>query len=47
MAPTGEIDEYTIVYIENNILYTGEGDGESPAQRPTSLDYDRPFDRVN
>ncbi|MBZ0334602.1 hypothetical protein [Marinobacter sp. AL4B] len=42
-----EIDEYTIVYIENNILYTGEGDGESPAQRPTSLDYDRPFDRVN
>ncbi|MFV8570255.1 hypothetical protein ACNQ6O_03500 [Marinobacter sp. SBS5] len=42
-----EIDEYTIVYINNNILFTAEGDGDSPAQRPTSLDYNRPFYRIN
>ncbi|WP_286811903.1 hypothetical protein, partial [Marinobacter sp. UBA2678] len=42
-----EIDEYNVVYINNNILYTGEGTTSSPDQRPTSLDYDRPFYRLN
>lgn len=42
-----EIDEYNVVYINNNILYTGEGTTSSPDQRPTSLDYNRPFYRLN
>lgn len=42
-----EIDDYTIFYIDNDTLYLGEGEADSPQQRPTSLDYDRPFYRVN
>lgn len=42
-----DINEYNIVYIDNNMLLTGEGEADSPEQRPTSLDYDRPFYRVN
>ncbi|MAA65553.1 MAG: hypothetical protein CL581_12330 [Alteromonadaceae bacterium] len=42
-----DIDEYNVIYIQGDILYTGEGEADSPQQRPTSLDYNRPFDRVN
>lgn len=42
-----DIKEYDIVYIDNDTLYAGDGETDSPLQRPTSLDYDRPFYRIN
>lgn len=42
-----DINEYNIAYIDNDSLYFGEGEADSPQQRPTSLDYDRPFFRMN
>lgn len=42
-----EINEYDIVYIKNNVLYTSIESGSSPELRPTSLNYNRPFDRLN
>lgn len=42
-----EIYEYDVVYITNNVLYTSIESGSSPELRPTSLNYNRPFDRLN
>ncbi len=42
-----DINEYSIIYIDNDIFYTAEGTTDSTAQRPTSLDYGRPFYRIN
>lgn len=42
-----DINDYTIVYINNDSLYLGEGEADSPQERPTSLNYDRPFYRLN
>ncbi|SFM32598.1 hypothetical protein [Marinobacter zhejiangensis] len=41
------VDDYNIVYIQGDTLYIGVEGGETPAQRPTSLDYDQPYYRVN
>ncbi|MGK0524140.1 MAG: hypothetical protein ACI92N_001779 [Pseudomonadales bacterium] len=42
-----EINEYDIVYINNNVLYAGLESGSSPELRPTSLNYNRQFYRLN
>ncbi len=41
------IDDYNIIYIQDDTLYIGEGEAETPEQRPTTLDYSRPYYRVN
>ena len=40
---------YDIVAIIDNVLYFGDGpgDGNTPATRPTTLDFDSPFTRIN
>ncbi|MBU2953685.1 hypothetical protein [Marinobacter sp. F3R08] len=42
-----EIYEYDIIYINNNVLYAGIESGSSPEQRASSLNYNRPFYRLN
>lgn len=42
-----DIYEYDIFYIDNDTLYTSIESGSTPEQRPTSLNYNRPFDRVD
>lgn len=42
-----DIVEYNIIYINNDTLYSGDDLVDSPVQRPTSLDYNRPFYRIN
>lgn len=42
-----DINDYNIFYIQNNILYIGKGDADTPQTRPATLDYDRPYYRIN
>lgn len=39
-------EEHSIVYIKNDTLYTG-ADDQDTLQRPTRLDYNRPFHKIN
>lgn len=41
------LDDYNIIYIQGDMLYIGEGEADTPEQRPTTLDYNRPYYRVN
>lgn len=40
-------EEYNIVYIKNDTLYAGVDDQDTTLQRPTRLDYKRPFHKIN
>lgn len=42
-----DLHEYTIFLIDNDTLYYGDGEAEAPEQRPTQLDYNRAYYRVN
>lgn len=40
-------EEYNIIYIKNGTFYAGVDDQDTTLQRPTRLDYKRPFHKVN
>ncbi|WP_425641987.1 hypothetical protein ACPUEK_01055 [Marinomonas gallaica] len=40
-------EEYNIIYIKNGTFYAGVDDQDTTLQRPTRLDYKRPFHKIN